>query len=125
MDVTKERIYCAEQIKVPDDLPNIMKDYTKELIKSNPVGYESRMRRYLLGKAFFSRIRRGRPETLPRRRSTSGVLSTSRRSSVRSLSCRKRHHDTSQEDGVRKQDENRTTRTATKRCRRGCAVYLA
>ncbi|CAD7967284.1 unnamed protein product [Amoebophrya sp. A25] len=37
MDVTKERIYCAEQIKVPAELPNIMKDYTKELLKNNPV----------------------------------------------------------------------------------------
>ena len=32
MDVN--RIFCAEQIEVPKDLPNIMKEYTKELIKS-------------------------------------------------------------------------------------------
>jgi hypothetical protein len=41
MDVTKSRIFCAEQIKVPQDLPNIIKDYTKELIKENPSADET------------------------------------------------------------------------------------
>jgi D-ribose pyranose/furanose isomerase RbsD len=31
-----ERIFCAEQIKVHPDLPKIIKDYTKAVIKANP-----------------------------------------------------------------------------------------
>jgi len=40
MDVTKGRIFCAEQINVPTELPNVMKEYTKEMIKNNPVDTE-------------------------------------------------------------------------------------
>lgn len=32
-DAREQRIYCAEQIVVPDDLPNIMKHYSKAVIK--------------------------------------------------------------------------------------------
>ena len=35
-DVTEQRIYCAEQILVPDDLPNILKHYSKAVIRENP-----------------------------------------------------------------------------------------
>lgn len=35
-DIREQRIYCAEQIVVPDDLPNILKHYSKAVIKENP-----------------------------------------------------------------------------------------
>ena len=31
-----EPMYCAEQIKVPAHLPDIMKAWTKEVIRANP-----------------------------------------------------------------------------------------
>lgn len=34
MDV--EPLYCAEQIKVPEQLPAILKEWTKEVIRQNP-----------------------------------------------------------------------------------------
>lgn len=35
-DVREQRIYCAEQIFVPDDLPLIMKNFTKAAIREQP-----------------------------------------------------------------------------------------
>ncbi len=35
-DVREQRIYCAEQIVVPEQLPNILKHYSKAVIKENP-----------------------------------------------------------------------------------------
>ncbi len=35
-DVREERIYCAEQIEVPYDLPSVLKHYSKEVIRANP-----------------------------------------------------------------------------------------
>ena len=35
-DVREMRIFSAEQIVVPTDLPTILKDYSKEVIRSNP-----------------------------------------------------------------------------------------
>lgn len=35
-DVREQRIYCAEQIVVPNDLPSILKHYSKEVIRNNP-----------------------------------------------------------------------------------------
>lgn len=35
-DVREQRIYCAEQIVVPDELPNILKHYSKAVIRENP-----------------------------------------------------------------------------------------
>jgi len=35
-DVREMRIFSAEQIVVPQDLPTILKDYSKEVIRSNP-----------------------------------------------------------------------------------------
>ncbi|KAJ3207406.1 Ropporin-1-like protein [Entophlyctis luteolus] len=32
----KEPIYCAEQIKIPADLPDILKNYTKHIIRTQP-----------------------------------------------------------------------------------------
>lgn len=34
MDV--EPLYCAEQIRVPDELPDILKQWTKDVIRSQP-----------------------------------------------------------------------------------------
>lgn len=34
MDV--EPLYCAEQIRVPEQLPDILKQWTKEVIRQNP-----------------------------------------------------------------------------------------
>ena len=35
-DVREERIYCAEQIVVPYDLPSLLKHYSKEVIRQSP-----------------------------------------------------------------------------------------
>lgn len=35
-DVREQRIYCAEQIFVPDDLPVVMKNFTKAAIREQP-----------------------------------------------------------------------------------------
>ena len=35
-DVREMRIFSAEQIEVPQDLPTILKDYSKEVIRANP-----------------------------------------------------------------------------------------
>jgi len=31
-----EPLYCAEQIKVPDGLPDLLKEYTKAVIREQP-----------------------------------------------------------------------------------------
>jgi len=35
-DVKQQRIFCAEQISVPERLPALLKHYTKAVIKENP-----------------------------------------------------------------------------------------
>ena len=35
-NVREMRIFAAEQIVVPDDYPGIIKNYTKEVIRSQP-----------------------------------------------------------------------------------------
>ncbi len=35
-DIKQMRIFCAEQIEVPPELPNILKNYSKEVIRNNP-----------------------------------------------------------------------------------------
>ena len=35
-DVKQQRIFCAEQINVPDELPILLKHYTKAVIKNSP-----------------------------------------------------------------------------------------
>ena len=40
------RIFCAEQIVVPDDLPQILKNYSKEVIRANPQDIYSFSARY-------------------------------------------------------------------------------
>jgi hypothetical protein len=35
-DVREMRIFSADQIVVPEDLPTILKDFSKEVIRTNP-----------------------------------------------------------------------------------------
>lgn len=35
-DVREMRIFSAEQIEVPEELPAILKDFSKEVIRTNP-----------------------------------------------------------------------------------------
>ena len=35
-DVREMRIFSAEQIVVPDELPTLLKNYSKEVIRNNP-----------------------------------------------------------------------------------------
>lgn len=35
-DIKQMRIFCAEQIEVPPQLPNILKNYSKAVIRNNP-----------------------------------------------------------------------------------------
>lgn len=45
-DVREQRIYCAEQIVVPEELPNILKHYSKAVIKENPANIISFSAKY-------------------------------------------------------------------------------
>ena len=35
-DIKEMRIFCAEQIEVPSDLPEILKNYSKAVIRNSP-----------------------------------------------------------------------------------------
>lgn len=35
-DIKEMRIFCAEQIRVPDDLAEVLKNYSKAMIRNNP-----------------------------------------------------------------------------------------
>jgi hypothetical protein len=35
-DIKQMRIFCAEQIEVPTELPDILKNYSKAVIRNNP-----------------------------------------------------------------------------------------
>jgi hypothetical protein len=35
-NIAEQRIYCAEQIYVPENLPIILKHYSKEIIRNQP-----------------------------------------------------------------------------------------
>ena len=45
-DIKEMRIFCAEQIEVPDALPEILKNYSKAVIRENPENIISFSRRY-------------------------------------------------------------------------------
>ena len=45
-DVKEMRIFCAEQIEVPDALPEIWKNYSKAVIRNNPENIISFSRKY-------------------------------------------------------------------------------
>ena len=50
-DVREMRIFSAEQIEVPQDLPTILKDYSKEVIRANPKDLIKFSREYFERKA--------------------------------------------------------------------------
>jgi Ca2+-binding EF-hand superfamily protein len=45
-DVKQMRIFCAEQIEVPDSLPEILKNYSKRVIRENPEDLVDFSRKY-------------------------------------------------------------------------------
>jgi predicted hydrocarbon binding protein len=45
-DVKEMRIFCAEQIEVPETLPDILKNYSKAVIRANPENIISFSRKY-------------------------------------------------------------------------------
>ena len=50
-DVREMRIFSAEQIVVPEDLPEILKDFSKEVIRNNPPDIVKFSREYFIRKA--------------------------------------------------------------------------
>jgi hypothetical protein len=46
MDVREMRIFSADQIVVPEDLPTILKNFSKEVIRSNPANLVKFSREY-------------------------------------------------------------------------------
>eukprot|EP00441_Pelagodinium_beii_P021805 CAMPEP_0197662948 /NCGR_PEP_ID=MMETSP1338-20131121/55481_1 /TAXON_ID=43686 ORGANISM="Pelagodinium beii, Strain RCC1491" /NCGR_SAMPLE_ID=MMETSP1338 /ASSEMBLY_ACC=CAM_ASM_000754 /LENGTH=64 /DNA_ID=CAMNT_0043241067 /DNA_START=86 /DNA_END=280 /DNA_ORIENTATION=+ len=58
MDVN--RIFCAEQINVPSDLPDILKDFTKAVIREDPSAGDTdpataRMKLYQWSRDYFKK----------------------------------------------------------------------
>ena len=51
------RIFSAEQIVVPEELPQILKDFSKEVIRNNPNDIVRFSREYFTRKAAESKIR--------------------------------------------------------------------
>ena len=45
-DIKEMRIFCAEQIEVPDALPEILKNYSKAVIRNNPENIIAFSRKY-------------------------------------------------------------------------------
>ena len=45
-DVKEMRIFCAEQIQVPDTLPELLKNYSKAVIRNNPQDIIAFSRKY-------------------------------------------------------------------------------
>ena len=45
-DIKEMRIFCAEQIEVPETLPEILKNYAKAVIRNNPEDLIGFSRRY-------------------------------------------------------------------------------
>lgn len=45
-DIKEMRIFCAEQIEVPKTLPEILKNYSKAVIRNNPSDIVAFSRKY-------------------------------------------------------------------------------
>ena len=58
-DVREMRIFSAEQIVVPEALPEILKDFSKEVIRNNPSDIIKFSREYFTRKAAENKIRPG------------------------------------------------------------------
>ena len=50
-DVREMRIFSAEQIEVPEDLPEILKNFSKEVIRKDPENLVKFSREYFEKKA--------------------------------------------------------------------------
>ena len=59
-DVREMRIFSAEQIEVPDELPEILKDFSKEVIRNNPPDLVKFSREYFENKAAEAKMKGGR-----------------------------------------------------------------
>lgn len=46
-DIKQMRIFCAEQIEVPTELPEILKNYSKAVIRNTPKDIIDFSRKYL------------------------------------------------------------------------------
>lgn len=59
-NVKEMRIFCAEQISVPEELPEILKNYSKEVIRNNPPDI------YAFSARYFEKLleQRGKPDAL-------------------------------------------------------------
>ena len=57
-DVREMRIFSAEQIVVPDELPEILKDFSKEVIRNNPPDIIKFSREYFTRKAAEEKMKR-------------------------------------------------------------------
>ena len=57
-DVREMRIFSAEQIVVPDELPEILKDFSKEVIRNNPPDIIKFSREYFTRKAAEDKTKR-------------------------------------------------------------------
>jgi len=55
-----ERIFSAEQIKVPGELPNVLRDFAKEVIRYQPAKIAE------FGKDYFTAMEKGELETFLR-----------------------------------------------------------
>ena len=59
-DVREMRIFSADQIEVPPELPEILKDFSKEVIRSNPADLVKFSREYFESKAAEAKLKGGR-----------------------------------------------------------------
>ena len=51
-----EPLYCAEQIRVPEQLPDILKQWTKEVIRQNPRDINEFSARYVARVTVLARV---------------------------------------------------------------------
>lgn len=75
----EQRIYCAEQIYVPENLPIIIKHYSKEVIRSNP-GNPTPEELYEFSMKYVSFVTAGTLETCSRRETKMTMTSQKSRS---------------------------------------------
>ena len=57
-DVREMRIFSADQIEVPQELPAILKDFSKEVIRNNPPDIIKFSREYFTRKAAEEKMKR-------------------------------------------------------------------
>ena len=67
-DVREMRIFSAEQIVVPEELPQILKDFSKEVIRNNPNDIVRFSREYFTRKAAENKIKPKKWVTMTRQK---------------------------------------------------------